>query len=596
MLIRQSVSGRGAASTSGPRTPADPRDHGANGLLPLVRLTSRASYVHHPRVSKTVQYDSFLVRGLASALAGRYAGARVRAIRFDADDRTVRVSLPRRALVWDLDAAGGGLWQEPERGTASGVILPAGTTVSAVLAAPDDRILEWVLRSDQDGDVRQYHLWIELLPNRRNAILTGENDRLLGSVIRIASEGTGPQVWTPPAGRPRSGWDSPPDAESFAAALRGVEPANRERALMSTFAWTGPINAAAILGDAARRTDDAALHEAWQRYVALVTADSPGIVEPGGEEQPYPAPLPGRAFRQTSDLIAAFEDVAPLHRTRAAERDPGEVLRSLERLRDGERSKIDRLRAELGGAGREADRLRAGADLLLGQLHLVRRGMKEVSLDDWSGGQVRVKLDPALDPAANANRIYERARKRDRAAQRLPKLIAQSETRLARLDDAMRRLSADPSAVEHVGSLIPPRAETKQRERRGPALPYRLYRTTGGLEVRVGRGSRANDDLTLHHSSPEDVWMHARDVAGAHVVLRWGRRDENPPAKDVAEAAVLAALHSRARTSGTVPVDWTRRKYVRKPRKARPGLVTLERAQTVFVAPDPGLEERLRAH
>jgi len=96
------------------------------------------------------------------------------------------------------------------------------------------------------------------------------------------------------------------------------------------------------------------------------------------------------------------------------------------------------------------------------------------------------------------------------------------------------------------------------------------------------------------HSAPEDIWLHARDAGGAHVLLRWGRRDENPPRADLLEAAALAALHSRARTSALVPVDWTRRKYVRKPRKAAPGQVVLERASTVFVAPDPALERRLR--
>jgi predicted ribosome quality control (RQC) complex YloA/Tae2 family protein len=88
--------------------------------------------------------------------------------------------------------------------------------------------------------------------------------------------------------------------------------------------------------------------------------------------------------------------------------------------------------------------------------------------------------------------------------------------------------------------------------------------------------------------------MHARDVGGAHVVLRWTDRDANPPAADLAEAASLAALHSRARTSRTVPVDWTRRKYVRKPRKAKPGLVVVERTRTIFVQPSDALEKRLR--
>jgi predicted ribosome quality control (RQC) complex YloA/Tae2 family protein len=78
------------------------------------------------------------------------------------------------------------------------------------------------------------------------------------------------------------------------------------------------------------------------------------------------------------------------------------------------------------------------------------------------------------------------------------------------------------------------------------------------------------------------------------VVLRWDNADSNPPQRDIMEAATLAAVHSAARTSGTVPVDYTRRKYVRKPRRSPPGTVVIERAKTVFVKPDAELEERLR--
>ena len=75
-------------------------------------------------------------------------------------------------------------------------------------------------------------------------------------------------------------------------------------------------------------------------------------------------------------------------------------------------------------------------------------------------------------------------------------------------------------------------------------------------------------------------------------MLRW-HREENPPARDLTEAAGLAALNSAARHSGTVPVDWTRRKYVRKPRKAPAGQVVVERVKTLFVEPDPDLPDRL---
>jgi len=103
------------------------------------------------------------------------------------------------------------------------------------------------------------------------------------------------------------------------------------------------------------------------------------------------------------------------------------------------------------------------------------------------------------------------------------------------------------------------------------------------LEIRVGRSSRANDDLTFRHSSPNDIWLHARSVPGSHVILRWANPQGSPPARDLEEAARLAAYHSKARTSAIVPVDWTRRKYVRKPRGAPPGAVVPQRVRTLFV-------------
>ncbi len=126
------------------------------------------------------------------------------------------------------------------------------------------------------------------------------------------------------------------------------------------------------------------------------------------------------------------------------------------------------------------------------------------------------------------------------------------------------------------------------------SLPYRRYRSSGGFEIRVGRSSRGNDTLTFRHSAPDDIWLHARQAAGAHVILRWEKRDQNPPLVDLTEAAVLAALHSEARHSGLVAVDWTRRKHVRKPRKAAPGAVVPERVSTLFVEPDAAITDRLR--
>jgi predicted ribosome quality control (RQC) complex YloA/Tae2 family protein len=199
-----------------------------------------------------------------------------------------------------------------------------------------------------------------------------------------------------------------------------------------------------------------------------------------------------------------------------------------------------------------------------------------------------VALDPALAPAENAEQLYAAARKRARAAARLPALIDRAEADAAALAGWLEAVDAGGDAGPPPIELAPV-AKARAGESERPA-PYRRFRTSGGLEVRVGRSGKANDELTFHHSSPNDIWLHAREVGGAHVVLRWPDAQANPPARDLGEAAVLAALNSRARTSGLVAVDWTRRKYVRKPRKAKPGLVTIERAKTLFVEPDPKLE------
>jgi predicted ribosome quality control (RQC) complex YloA/Tae2 family protein len=253
------------------------------------------------------------------------------------------------------------------------------------------------------------------------------------------------------------------------------------------------------------------------------------------------------------------------------------------------------LQRQVDRAPSRAAELRRTADLLMARLHEVPRGKDRVELLDFEGEPVGIELDPARSPAENAEALYDRARKRERAARQLPARIREvraEEAALAGLLAELERGAADPHDIRRWVERVAPQsgASGRAEDRR----PYRRYRSSGGLEIRVGRTGRSNDALTFHHSSPHDIWLHARDVAGAHVILRWPDREQNPPRRDLLEAAVLAALHSKARTATTVPVDWTRRKYVRSPRKASPGVVLPDRVTTLFVEPNAAVEERLR--
>jgi predicted ribosome quality control (RQC) complex YloA/Tae2 family protein len=240
--------------------------------------------------------------------------------------------------------------------------------------------------------------------------------------------------------------------------------------------------------------------------------------------------------------------------------------------------------------------LRNQGNLILARIGEIPRGAKKAQVTDFEGGQATIELDPSLTPQDNAAACYDRAGRAERAHGQLPHIVGAAEGEAASLRELLERTRAGEATVEEIREALPQlavAAPAGEGKAQAPSLPYLTFRSSGGLEIRVGRGARRNDDLTFHHSSPDDVWLHARHASGAHVVLRWSRK-EKPPARDLEEAAILAALHSRARGSGMVPVDWTRRKHVRKPRKSPVGTVILDRVKTLFVEPDPELPEKLR--
>ena len=130
------------------------------------------------------------------------------------------------------------------------------------------------------------------------------------------------------------------------------------------------------------------------------------------------------------------------------------------------------------------------------------------------------------------------------------------------------------------------------RRHEAPAWRPREFRTSDGWMVLVGRSNEENDYLTHRIAHPEDTWLHAHGVPGSHVVLRREGRKDNPSARTLQEAAAIAAWFSKARNSSKAPVIYTLKKYVRKPRKAKPGLAVCTREKTILVAPKDPTEGR----
>jgi predicted ribosome quality control (RQC) complex YloA/Tae2 family protein len=276
-----------------------------------------------------------------------------------------------------------------------------------------------------------------------------------------------------------------------------------------------------------------------------------------------------------------------------------DLLRVLTNASDRLSRKVNAQRAELEQcAGR--DQLRIWGDLLNANLYRVPKGASFVELEnlyDEAQALERIRLDPALSATQNAQKYYKEYRKARTAEQMLTGQIALAQAEIAYLDtvfDALSRASTERELGEIRQELTEQGYLRKARGRQKP-LPLmgpKAYRSSEGFLILVGRNNRQNDQLTLKRAAKSDWWFHTKNIPGSHTVVV--AEGKTPGEETLLQAAKLAALHSRAKDSSQVPVDFTQVRHVSKPQGAKPGMVNYVDYRTLYVTPEPALEEQLR--
>lgn len=241
---------------------------------------------------------------------------------------------------------------------------------------------------------------------------------------------------------------------------------------------------------------------------------------------------------------------------------------------------------------RETHRLHG--ELLTANLHNISPGQSLVSVQNYYSADVdivNIALDPRLTPAQNAQRYYKRYNKEKRAFEALGEQMAQNEQELQYLESVLAALSNADSEIELTEireelvetGFVRRRAPKKGKERRNaPSQPI-AHMSSDGFTILIGKNNRQNDELSMKTAAPDDIWLHAKDIPGSHVIVRtMGRAVPN---QTLEEAAGLAAFYSKARASALVPVDYTAKKHVKKPTGAKPGMVIYTHQKTAFVKP-----------
>jgi predicted ribosome quality control (RQC) complex YloA/Tae2 family protein len=262
----------------------------------------------------------------------------------------------------------------------------------------------------------------------------------------------------------------------------------------------------------------------------------------------------------------------------------------LSKLKKLERTK-EKVRAEAERTGKALEFRRAG-ELLAQNLYQLKRGAKSVTLteylEDGTTRDVLVELDPKRTPQQEVEWRFHQYKRMQRGAE-------MAKARLVTLDAESAALGAQLASLDAALPEPPPLGAPRVKAGPQEALPpYREYTGHAGHRIWVGRGSAHNDALTFHVAKPFHVWLHARGLPGAHVVIPIEKNTE-VPGELLLDAATLAAHHSDAKGEPRVEVSYVPAKFVRKAKDAPPGAVTYSREKTLLLRLERDRLKRLLA-
>ncbi len=247
----------------------------------------------------------------------------------------------------------------------------------------------------------------------------------------------------------------------------------------------------------------------------------------------------------------------------------------------------------------KADEYREKADLLMAYLQNWELGMKEIILPDFDTGKPRaIALQPDKNAVQNAQSMYKQHQKLKRARVAVEPLLLEVNTEIAYLEQVEAAIAQidkyqtpeDLQALEEIRDELIGQKYLEDPEYRNRSVNevassnYHRSRTPSGFELLIGRNNRQNDQLTFRVAGDYDLWFHAQEIPGSHVLLRL-EPGAVPEASDLQFAANFAAYYSRGRQSDQVPVVYTQPKHVYKPKGAKPGIAIYKQERILWGKP-----------
>lgn len=505
-----------------------------------------------------------------------------------------------------------------------------GAKIAAVTQPAVERMLSIELdTTDEMGVACKKHLICELMGKHSNVVLCGEDNRIIDAMRRVDGDLSGKRQVLPglfyrmPPAQDKHDPFAVSGVGLAAAAAQADGEQTLDRFLLNTLLGFSPLLCRELAfratGDAAKplgmlsdeeRNRIAKVYDdflayieekRWKPFLLTKSEDSAVFDFTFLPVTQYEGLMNVTQYESFSSLLAAFFEKKG--RVERMMRRSSDLHKAVVNAHDRLARKLSAQKKELAGA-HDREKYKRTGELITANLYQLEKGMNKAKVIDYYNKdcpEVEISLDVRLTPQQNAQKYFKLYTKSKTAEEVLTEQIRQGSIELDYLESVLVQLSEaeterDLAQLREELTLSGVLSAKQTRNKKGRQKPVQAkpfhYRTTDGFDIFAGKNNLQNDLLTLKIAFKSDIWFHTQKIHGSHVILVTDGRE--PTEQAMTEAAMVAAYHSKARSSSMVPVDYTQVRQVKKPAGAKPGMVIYHVYQTAYVTPDETVIEKLR--
>lgn len=436
------------------------------------------------------------------------------------------------------------------------------------------------------GDLENWNLYVELMGKYANVILVNAEGKILDAMKRIPPFENSRRTVFPGA----MFVPTPPQDKKDPFTDQTIDP---EKSLTAQFAGFSPFLSKEAEYRIAHGESFAQIMEEIRNSDRLYAANSEG------EPVFHCIELKSRGFCKSWPLFEGF-DVLYYHREEKERirSISGDIFRFVNRQLKHQETKLPRLLSEMDEA-LDCEKWKTYGELLYAYQITDTKGTSSITLKSFEDdSDVIIPLDPKLDGRGNARKSYQKYSKLKKGQVYLAEQIAITENEISYFKGLLEQLDqADFTTAAEIqrelvtlGYLKETRKKGKNRkQKKEPGVNVLTVTLDNGVSVSFGRNNLQNDALTWHMARKNEIWLHAKDYHGSHVVIH----EEHPDEYTLRYAANIAAWYSAGRMSSSVPIIWCPVKNLKKIPGAKPGMVQLGSYRTIYIDPDENLIQSL---